>query len=348
MDAVARSIRVVPGGVGDIAAALERLSAVLPKGAPELWGSLRPPVSSADLDVLRRATDPYELPDDVVTMLRWADGQEYGGPWWPSISCGALLSAARAAEHYTWLRDATEEGQWNPLWLPVAHAGWNQAGVEMAVDRPGAVIDASFSDPDVSVVAPSLGAMLDATADMIEAGLSVEHPYDFDELRRRAELLDAREDWVTWPYDRVIASEVAGWPAHWRVAIGLDAEPDATRLPAEPIREVVDRPVGVADLLTIEGYLTDRVLIDGVASGNSIVTLDDGTGAIRVLVQPDTPGEYWAAWLGRRIQIDVVGGDDADREIEAVIAAEPGRRERAPAGRCMLARTVRMGVQSGR
>jgi hypothetical protein len=67
-----------------------------------------------------------------------------------------------------------------------------------------------------------------------------------------------------------------------------------------------------------------------------------------VLVQPDTPGEYWAAWLGRRIQIDVVGGDDADREIEAVIAAEPGRRERAPAGRCMLARTVRMGVQSGR
>jgi cell wall assembly regulator SMI1 len=224
----------VSGGAREIDAVLERLSVVLPERAPALWESLRAPASLADLDALRQAVDPFELPHDVVTLLRWHDGQGKAPvwpPWWPSISCGPLLSAARAAEHYTRLRDETEDWQWNPLWLPVAHEGWNQAGVEMTPDRSGVVVDASFGNAGVNVVAPSLAAMLDAAADMIEAGLPLEQPSDHDEVRRRAALIDARDDWVAWPYDRVITHEVAGWPPHWRVAIGLPAEPDAPRVP---------------------------------------------------------------------------------------------------------------------
>jgi hypothetical protein len=97
---------------------------------------------------------------------------------------------------------------------------------------------------------------------------------------------------------------------------------------------------------TIEGFITDRALIDGVASGNSIITLDDGTGSVRLLVQPDTPAAYWGGWVGRRIQADVLAGSAADREIDAVIDADPRRRQHAPAGRCVLAREVRVGVQS--
>jgi hypothetical protein len=218
----------------------------------------------------------------------------------------------------------------------------------MTADRPGVVIDASFGNAAVNVVAPSLAAMLDATADMIEAGMSLEQPSDHDEFRRRAALIDARDDWVTWPYDRIIAHEVAGWPPHWRVAIGLPAEPDAPRLPATPIRDVLDDRTDCADPITIEGYVTERVLVDMVASGNSIITLDDGTGATRVLVQPDTPGNYWAAWVGRRIQLDVLAGDAADREIEALFDAKPERRGRAPAGPYLLAREARVGVQCSR
>jgi hypothetical protein len=335
----------------DIEPVLDRLSRVLPERAPGLWESLRSPVTGADLDALRRAIEPYELPHEVVAMLCWADGQDDRRgwpPWWPTVSCGPLLSAARIVEMYRFLLDETEDWQWTPLWLPVAHDGWNQAGVEMTVDRPGAVVDASFGNAAVNVVAPSLAAMLDATADMIDAGVSLEQPRDHDDVRRRAALIDTRDDWVTWPYDRIIAYEVAAWPPHWRAAIGLPAEPEAPRLPTTPVRDVLDAPTDHAEPSTIEGYVTDRVLIDNVASGGyMIITLDDGTAAAHVRFRPDTPGNYWASWIGRRIQIDVLAGRTAAREIDAALDAVPERRNRSPAGRCLLAREARVGVQPG-
>jgi hypothetical protein len=338
-------------GVLDIEQVLDRLGGVLPERAPALWKSLRAPVGAADLDALRRTVEPYELPGEVVAMLRWADGQdpERGWQlWWPSISCGPLLSAARAAEQYRFFRDKAEDWQWSPLWLPVAHDGWNQAGVEMVTDRPGAVIDASSHDPDVTVVAPSLAAMLDVAADLLEMGLGLEQPVDQEAFDRRAALIDARADWASWPYDRNIAEDVAAWPPHWRESIGLPADPDALRLPATPIHDVLNGRKGGTDLITIEGYVTDRVLVDIAGSGNSIITLDDGTAATHVLVQPDVPGRYWAAVLGRRIQVDILTGDTADREIASVLDENPERRDRAPAGHCVLARAARVGVQSSR
>lgn len=282
-------------------------------------------------------------------MLRWADGQS-GRRSWPSIAeRGPLLSAAGCAQHYRLLREVTEVWQWNPLWLPIAHEGWGQAGVEMTVS-PGVVLSVDWGDPDVNVVTPSLVAMLQATADMVEAGLAPDCPVDpeghGDWLARRWLILDGRDDWVRWPYDRRIASDVDGWPPHWRVAAGLPPETDAPHPPAVPIRSVLDGASGQSEPAVVEGYVTDRVLIDGQASGNSVIAIEDATGTVRVLVQPDTVGSYWAAWVGRRIQVDVLAGLAARHQIDEVLDAEPHRRSRAPVGDCVLAVAVRMAVQT--
>lgn len=195
---------------------LDRLTSILRKSAPQVWESLRPAVTDSDLDALRRAIDPYEIPTDLIAMLRWADGQADGAIWWPSMECGPLLSARRAAEHYTWLRQNVEDWQRSAAWLPIAHEGWNQAALEIAPQGPGIVIDASFPDP-ARLLAPTLAVMLDITAEMIEAGITQEAFADAGVWRaKRAELSDRRAEWELCPYPRVVATTIADWPAHWR------------------------------------------------------------------------------------------------------------------------------------
>jgi hypothetical protein len=63
-------------------------------------------------------------------------------------------------------------------------------------------------------------------------------------------------------------------------------------------------------------------------------------------VPPDTKGRYWAGWVGRRIQIDVLTGPEALRRIDEVLDGDPERRRRAPVGNCVLAAEVRIGVQA--
>jgi hypothetical protein len=307
--------------------------------------SRRPPASGADLDALRRAIEPYELPVEVATLLAWADGQQGAAPWWPSIDCGVLLSAARIAEAYAWLCEDTEDWQWSPSWLPVASEGWHQAGVEMD-DRFGVVIDASFPDPEVRVVAPSLTVMLDLVADMLEAGVALQGPAgDAAGYERwkaeRAALVARRREWRRWPYDRVIASEVDGWPPHWRVAIGV---PEATTYPhprAQPIGALLPQGDG-CEPVTVEGFIRHRELLDGQARGPTLVTLDDGTGTVQVLVQADTLGRYWAAWPGRRIQVDVDASPEAQTTLQRVLGTGDATSFTAE---CRIAKEVRHAVQ---
>jgi hypothetical protein len=89
----------------DIEEALARLGEGLSVHASDVWRSLRPPVADADLDALRQAVKPYDVPTDVVALLRWADGQERGAPWFPGFEAGRLLSASAAAGHYKWLAE---------------------------------------------------------------------------------------------------------------------------------------------------------------------------------------------------------------------------------------------------
>jgi hypothetical protein len=288
-----------------MAAALARLDRVLPA---DVRASLRPPVLEADLDAVRRAVEPFQLPDDVVSLWRWADGQEFSARLaWPMLDCGPLSGAASAAESYRWLCTQTGEGQWNPLWLPVARAEHLQAGVEMTVERPGVVIDASFGAGVAIVRAPSLAAVLDGTAQLLEAGHAFSPPPSdrFAEWRaRQATILDAAPGWERWPYDRMIAPRVDAWPRHWRAALGLPPEPDAPRREPTPIASLpVPGPV------TIEGHITDRQLVDGTATGDAIIPVKDATGALRVLVRPHQPGRIWTSPLGLRIQVDTAASD---------------------------------------
>jgi hypothetical protein len=345
----ASSITTMRAAADGMAEVLDRLDGVLPRRAPRIWESRRPPVTRADLDKLRRAVDPYEVPGEVVAMLRWADGQVHGGPWWPAISCGPLLSAARAAEHYAWLCEETEDWQWNRLWLPVAHEGWYQAGVEMTLGHPGVVLDGSFPDAEARIVAPSLAAMLDVTTQMLESGLPPDTPHDTDGYRRwkaeRDAIMDRRDEWQTWPYDRIIAAEVGGWPPHWRVAIGLPAETDAPHPMAHAIRTALERGTGDSEPMTIEGYVTNVALGDEPRDMPLLVTLNDASGSICVLVEADTPGRHWASWRGRRIQLDVVCSPDAQRRVDEIVGAQAPRQERAAADGYGVAREVRVAVQ---
>jgi SMI1 / KNR4 family (SUKH-1) len=204
------------GGVA-IEGVLKRLSAVLPGHAPEVWASLRPPVGDDELESLRYAIAPYDLPADLVALLRWANGQSEERVWWPGMECGPLLSARQAAEHYAWLRANVEDWQWSVAWVPIAHSGWNQAALEAAPEGPGVVIDASWPDP-ARVLAPTLAVLLDISADMVEAGIG--SPDTSDDARvwraRRAELSDSRPEWQLWTHPRVVPTNVAEWPASWR------------------------------------------------------------------------------------------------------------------------------------
>ena len=195
---------------------LARLTAILRKNAVPVWESMRPAVADADLEALARVIHPYEIPPDLEALLRWADGQADGAHWWPSMECGPLLSARRAAEHYSWLRENVEDWQWSAAWLPIAHEGWCQAAIELAPDGPGVIIDASWPDP-AWLLAPTLAAMLEITAEMVEAGITVEAFVDARDWRAtRNQLSDARPEWEICPYPRVVSTNTADWPAHWR------------------------------------------------------------------------------------------------------------------------------------
>jgi hypothetical protein len=208
----------VQGSTSNIGRVLGRLGEVLAKHAPDVWKTLRPGVSEGDLEVLRAAVHPHRLSADVTALFRWANGQEPGGPWWPGMECGPLLSTADAAEHYVWMTaQAVEPWQWSPLWVPIAHEGWNQAGVEIAPDSPGAVIDGSFPEPP-RVIAPTLVTLFDVAADMIEAGSGFPPAdgYAVAWRQKRAEFMDARPEWRLWPLDHELGTNVESWPARWR------------------------------------------------------------------------------------------------------------------------------------
>jgi hypothetical protein len=233
----------VYSAVGDdlsLNAALDRLSASLADNGQEFASSLRPPASDHDLDELRRAIDPYEIPLEVVSLLRWHDGQGYrpepDPPWLLPIESGPLLGASEAAKAYLFLRDETEPWQWCPLWLPIVQHRWWQLAVEIAADAaPGVVIDGDFGAPEVRIKSSSLAALLHATADMAETGRLRPPPSGPDYARwhaEREELIEARADqagWTNWPYARTLPhdEQASHWPPRWRAARGLPV-PEAT------------------------------------------------------------------------------------------------------------------------
>ena len=198
---------------------MDRLGQALSVHATDIWESLRPPVADVDLDVLRQAVEPYELPTEVVALLRWADGQEWGALWFPAFEAGRFLSASEAAGHYKWLNEEAAPGGPYSVLVPIVHDGWNQVGVELVGDGPGAVVDYSFGD-ELRVRAPTLAAMLDVAAEMVVGGIG--EPKQEEDARiwraRREEMAATRPGWELWPYDRVLSLSASDWPPHWQSA----------------------------------------------------------------------------------------------------------------------------------
>jgi hypothetical protein len=210
--------------------ALTRLERSL-RRAPEVMSSLREPVSDADLDELRRAVSPHELPDDLVTLLRWADGQARTepSPWapaWPGMHDGSsLLPAAGMLARYRFRRsDDPLDGEWPARLLPIFGEQLSENSIELVDGRPGVLVATPLDGP-MWVIAPSLAAVIDATAVLLESG----HPLDAEQwtgeggyagwYARREAILEAhyaRESRAHWPHGRNEMTSSEDWPPHWR------------------------------------------------------------------------------------------------------------------------------------
>ena len=218
-----------------IGAALERLDAWCSEGDREELLALRPPATEDDLDELRRAIDPYEIPPELVALLRWHNGQERSRASRDllPIAEGPLLGTSEAQDVNDFLRNKCEPWQWCPLWVPILQERWSQVGVEVSTEGPGIIIDASFPDPEVQVLSSSLAALLHATADMAEAGVLFSDAVSGPEYRawyaERKKMMEARSEqvgWSHWPFERIVPLDEQGtdWPPHWRAARGFGAD----------------------------------------------------------------------------------------------------------------------------
>jgi hypothetical protein len=212
---------------------LARLDEVLPLHASWLAESLRPPVTETDLEALRSAVAPYDLPPEVVTMLRWHDGQAEEA-WWPSFL--GYLPFDRAewlARHHTarrslYLDDVDDSNPFPPNLLPLTWHSWSLYCLELSNDVTRGVVDATL-DSDLSIVLPSLAALLEATADLAEAGLITNH-VDIDAwpnfYKRAVPIVQATCErhsagswafagWTrgdSWP---TLSRSGDAWPSHW-------------------------------------------------------------------------------------------------------------------------------------
>jgi len=217
-----------------IGAALDRLSAWLERPeARAIKASLREPATDADLDDLRRLIAPHELPQELVAVLRWHNGQhgdQENTPDLLPIGQGTLKGTQDIPGSYRFLTEDFEPWQWCPLWVPIQQHRWSQSGVANVESGPSVVIEADFGDPDQRIVSSSLAALLHAVADLAEEGMLFEPPENgppYQEwYRERKRLLEKRADevgWEHWPHERIMVNDeqAINWPDGWRSAAGF-------------------------------------------------------------------------------------------------------------------------------
>jgi cell wall assembly regulator SMI1 len=206
-----------------VEAALQRLGAWMSRDGLEIQESMGPPATDRELDELRRAIEPYKVPSEVVTMLRWHNGQPREPECPPLLPLpeGPLLGAGDAAKSYKFLTEDLEPWQWCPMWVPILQHRWSQTGVEIVPDGPGVVVEADFGNPRLTIVSSSLAALLHATADMAEAGLLPDPPYS--ECQRLIAARAEQAGWSHWPHERIIPHdlEASNWPERWRAVSGF-------------------------------------------------------------------------------------------------------------------------------
>ncbi len=213
----------MPGGT-DIEGALDRLDAWLSstREGRTVSAGLRPPATNRDIDELRDAIDPYEVPPELAKLLRWHNGEDPRSRpphLLPLDDGGPLLGTTEIAVAYHWLLENLETWQWNPLWVPVLKHRHQQLAV--VLEGPRVILHNDFGNAHLRVLSSSLPALMHATADIAEAGFLTDLPY-----RECRSIIDSRADqfgWDGWRYGRQIENDLnaANWPQRWREARGL-------------------------------------------------------------------------------------------------------------------------------
>jgi hypothetical protein len=195
---------------------LERLDALLDKHEPVFAVTLNPPATQDEIDALRAAVRPHEIPQELEMIYRWHNGQADGAPWWPLLDHGPLLSIAAAIEHRDVLVKVCEEPfQWSEAWFPITHASWAQLAVQLSEPLKGLVIRAGFPDPPAPV-ADDLTAVMQAVCIVLDAGLPLfeEEPRTagWEGVRQRNRLLTRNRQlpFLSWRHQVELDDLAAG------------------------------------------------------------------------------------------------------------------------------------------
>ena len=231
------------------------------------------PATAAELDALRQSVAPQLLPREMTVL--WGTFQELGVPGIIDTNPLCRVETAIGAQGHTFQSRAL---------LSIGSGGRARCFLELddaGGSGGGAVWTCEEFSPEMREAAPSLAALLDATATAWERGivrLSEAHPFPWaawDEAawaRLKAELL---------PRGRIAGSRPSGWLPRWLAAEGLIATDVVPRGPSSTIDALLAKGDAWRTAETVRGRVVS--LVGANASG---ATLDDGTGRITVYVPP--------------------------------------------------------------
>ena len=271
-----------------IEAALDRLLAAYTAagGSTEEFD----PVDEAELDDLRRRVAPLRVPVEIEHV--WHQYQELGVPGIVDTNPLGTVETAIGAMGQTFQSRA------------LLSIGSGRARCWLELDDPdgtggGAVWTLVEFAPEMHEAAPSLAALLDATAAAWERGivrLSEAHPFPWAAWDEEAwdglkgELL---------PVGRAAGSRPAGWLPRWLAAEGLTAAEVAPRGPSTTVAELLAAGVAWRDTETVRGRVTSLV-----AAMAGATTIDDATGELVVYV-PRAADPFWLLRIGDEFELDV-------------------------------------------
>lgn len=147
----------------DLAKVLAEWDDWLEEAAPGELEALNEPASA---DAIARLNEAYcgRVPGDVVTLFAWHNGGEIPDPWWELSDIDDVI---RIKELHASMPDLHERANWwSDNWIPI---GADFDGNHLCVDLdgclggvPGQVLVYMHDDSERTIVAPSLGAYLEA------------------------------------------------------------------------------------------------------------------------------------------------------------------------------------------
>ncbi|WP_456818642.1 hypothetical protein [Cellulomonas sp. URHB0016] len=247
-----------------------------------------PPIRPAkDVDALlaeiRAEIAPLRLPQELERFWQRVDPA--------SISVGPYPHPTDAAfALHCWKSHRDEFPGMTPrLLFPVAYESHGFLFVELEDGRGsgGTVFRWAYAGSPYYVLFPTLSALVDLLATMIELGEFVHHQLEthswieFDPDNRWDDALSVRlsaaQPLRHFGHDRELDEDVLAWPEHWLLADGLTPETRRLRGATTTISELLRQAAtGAVSEGTVRAVVTS---LAGSGAGNR-VAIDDGSGVL--------------------------------------------------------------------